>query len=71
MDNRKRVQIALMAVKKRLDYEELYYSDYLYGKEHEVESVWDFVVECRKIGSEAFNAKYKTLLSAGKGGEQP
>ena len=69
MDNTKRVQIALMAVKKNLDYEELYYSDYLYGKEHEAESVWDFVVECRKIGSDAFNAKYKDLLSAGKGGE--
>lgn len=52
------IWIATIAIGKKMDYETLKYSDYLYGKESEIDNVWEYVEECEKIGTEAFKAKY-------------
>lgn len=59
MDKKELIQIALIAIRKRMDYETLKYSDYLYGKEDMIDDVWEYVEECEEIGSIAFNEKYK------------
>lgn len=52
------LEIAKIAIYKRMDYEELKYSDYLYGQEHLVDDVWEYVQECYEIGTKAFYEKY-------------
>ncbi len=58
MDQAEMLRIAKIALDKRMDYETLKYSDWMYGKESLTEDVWAFVEECEKIGTEAFYAKY-------------
>lgn len=58
MDQSEMLRIAKIALDKRMDYETLKYSDWMYGKESLTEDVWAFVKECEKIGTEAFYAKY-------------
>lgn len=52
------VWIASVAIGKRLDYETLRYSDYMYGKEDEIDTVWELVTECDEIGRGAWRAQY-------------
>jgi hypothetical protein len=51
-------KLALHAINKRWDFEQLKYSDDLYGKESLAEDVWEFVEEYDSIGRVAFVAKY-------------
>ena len=53
------IWIASVALGKNLDYEKLKYSDYMYGKEDLTEAVWEYVMECKRIGYIAFYEKYK------------
>lgn len=58
MEKSEMVSIAKMAIYKNYDYELLRYCDDLYGKEKFVDDVWDLVIECREMGTRAFNVKY-------------
>lgn len=58
MEEKEKIYIASLAFEKCLEYEELKYSDYMYGKEDETDDVWEFVIECQDIGKMAFNEKY-------------
>lgn len=57
MDKAEMVRIAKIAIDKRMDYETLKDSDWMYGKEDLTDDVWAFVEECDKIGRAAFWAK--------------
>lgn len=60
MEESEMVWIATIAVAKGFSYEELKYSDYLYGKERlVVDAVWKFVQECEDVGRDEFAKKYK------------
>lgn len=62
MNKKEQIQTALAAIRKKLDYEELKYSDYMYGKESLTENVWRYVEEYEEIGRIAFEAKYKEFV---------
>lgn len=51
--------IASIAIEKKMDYETLKYSDYLYGNEDKIDNVWSYVEEFEMIGSKAWYEKYK------------
>ncbi len=53
------IKAASYAIMKGLDYEELKYSDTMYGKEEFTDEVWDYVTEAKEIGLIAFREKYK------------
>jgi len=53
------IWIASVSAAKKMDYETLKYSDYLYGKETFAEQVWQYVEEYENIGKIAFYEKYK------------
>ena len=53
-----KIKIAILAINKNMDFETLKYSDYMYGRENETASVYAYVLECRKIGEDAFYEKY-------------
>ena len=59
MDKQEMIWIASVAIGKNMDYEELKYSDYLYGKESFADEVWEYVTECKRIGEIAFRQLYK------------
>lgn len=61
MGKNEMIEIAKVAIRKRLDYETLLYSDYLYGKEQHADDIWEFVAECDQIGQAAFIEKYGAL----------
>ena len=58
MEQQEMINIAKRAIRKGWDFEMLKYSDDLYGKEALADEVFEFVIECRKIGEDAFAAKY-------------
>lgn len=58
MDEKDKIRIARIAVNKGWDFETLKYGDDLYGREHEADSVWEYVDECIKHGTDAFDRKY-------------
>lgn len=60
MDEKEKIRIARIAMDKRLSYEDLRYSDDMYGNESYTEMVWNYVEECEEMGTTAFNEKYKT-----------
>ena len=62
MNKKEQIQTALAAIRKKLDYEELKYSDYMYGKESLTENVQEYVEEYKEIGRIAFEAKYKEFI---------
>jgi len=62
MEKKEMINIALTAIDKNMDYETLYYSDYMYGKEKLTDKVYEYVIECKEIGSIAFMEKYKNDL---------
>ena len=61
MDKLEMISIAKIAIRKRLDYEQVKYGDDLYGREEFADQVWDFVEECDAIGKVAFAEKYGTI----------
>jgi hypothetical protein len=58
MEKTKMIWIASCAVSKKMSFEDLRYSDYMYGKEGETGEVWGYVEECYDIGIAAFKEKY-------------
>ena len=58
MDKEEMIWLASVAIGKKLNFETLKYSDYLYGKESLVDDVWKYVTECEEIGTIAFKEKY-------------
>lgn len=59
LTEQEKIRIAEMSQYKNLDYESLYYSDYMNGHESETDDVWDYVAEMEEIGTIAFKEKYK------------
>ncbi len=59
MELTEKIWIASVAVSKNMNYEDLKYSDYLYGNEDLIDDVWNFVEECKEAGTKAFYEKYK------------
>lgn len=59
MEKSEMVWIASIAVEKNLNYEDLKYSDYMYGNEGLIEDVWEYVSEYKGIGRIVFYEKYK------------
>lgn len=59
MTEAEKIYAASYAIGKRLDYEELRYSDLMYGKEDLTEEVWEYVEECEEIGQVDFAHKYR------------
>jgi hypothetical protein len=49
---------ASVAIGKKIPYETLLYSDYMYGYEHLIDDVWHYVDECDAIGQTAWKKKY-------------
>lgn len=63
MEQKEMIWVASVAIEKNLDYETLYYSDYMYGNESLTDEVYKYVTECKDIGEKAFREKdseYKT-----------
>lgn len=58
MEKIEMIRIAKRAIDKKMDYETLYYSDDMYGKEKLTDDVWEYVTECCEIGTTAFYEKY-------------
>jgi len=58
MNAERMIEIAKIAIQKSLTYEELYYSDYMYGDEKSTDEVWEYVEEAKDIGMGSFNRKY-------------
>ena len=49
---------ATVAFDKNLDFEQLKYSDYMYGNEDQADDVWRYVLEIRDNGIKWFYSKY-------------
>ncbi len=58
MEQQDAIRIAKIAIERRWDFEQLKYSDYLYGIEDQADAVWELVKECDEIGRTAFFEKY-------------
>ena len=58
MEEKEMIWIASVAIGKRLDYETLNYSDYMYGNEKYTDDVWEYVTECEDMGQIAWKEKY-------------
>lgn len=58
MNQQDMIKIARRAVNKGWDFETLKYGDDMYGKESLADDVWEYVEECKRIGTTAFDAKY-------------
>ena len=58
MEKSEMLSIAKVAIEKLWDFEKLKYSDYLYGRENLADEVYEYVIECREIGTIAFFCKY-------------
>ena len=59
METAEMIYKASYAIGKKLGFEELKYSDEMYGHEDLTEEVWEYVNECVQIGVVAFKEKYK------------
>jgi hypothetical protein len=58
MEKSEMIKIAKKAIDKKWDYEQLKYSDDLYGREYLADDVWAFVEECGQMGMVAFLKQY-------------
>lgn len=58
MDEKEMVRIAKLAISRGWDFETLTYCDAMYGFREFADEVYDLVLECREIGTVAFDAKY-------------
>lgn len=62
MTEKEKRSYAETAIDKNLDYENLI--EYMYGitsNEETIESIYDYVIECKEIGTIAYNKKYEEL----------
>jgi hypothetical protein len=59
MEKQEMLWLASKAADKGWVFETLKYCDDLYGKEQYADEIWEYVDECRKIGTDAFYEKYK------------
>jgi len=59
MENADKIWIASKYAEKGYGYEQLKYSDDLYGQEDLADEVYDYMLEYKEIGSRAFREKYK------------
>lgn len=59
METKEIIYLASKFASKGTGYEQAMYSDDLYGKEIDMDIIWDYVVEYKEIGSIAFKEKYK------------
>jgi hypothetical protein len=59
MTKKEAIRIACIAINKRLDYEELMYSDDMYNKTKYIDQVWGYVSEASEIGLKSFRIKYR------------
>ncbi len=59
MEKSEAIWLATVAIGKGYDSETMAYSDYLYGREEDIDIVWPFMEECSAIGTIAFKEKYK------------
>lgn len=59
MNKEEIIWTASIAFAKNMDYETLYYSDYMYGNGDYTDEVYDYVIELKEIGRAAFYEKYK------------
>lgn len=57
-----KVNIARIALEKNMGYETLYYSDYLHGREHLTDEIWEYVTEAKDNGLNWFYEHYKEEL---------
>jgi len=64
MTHEEKVHLALRAIDKRWNFEQLYYGDDLYGHEDDADSVWALVDECLDIGRVSFKQKYEQIIRA-------
>jgi hypothetical protein len=62
MNKKEMIQIARSAIDKNMDYETLYYSDYMYGNKKLTEDVYEYVIEAREQGTNWFNEEYSEYL---------
>lgn len=60
------IQIALSALEKNMDYETLYYSDYMYGKESLTDEVYEYVIKGRDNGVIWFREHYDEFINQQK-----
>ena len=56
------IKLAVIVANKLMDFETLYYSDYMNGNESQAEEVYDYVIEYRTMGSLNFERFYKDDL---------
>lgn len=59
MTEQEKIAKAKRCIDKNYDYGQLEDSALLYNKWEFVDDVWEYVVECKEIGTSAFNEKYK------------
>lgn len=59
MKNSVKIYLATKAFDKNWDFEELKYSDDLYGKEEYADDIYEYVEEIYSIGTISFKEKYK------------
>lgn len=59
MEKAEMIYLATKFYKKNYDMDKARYCDDLYGKEHLVDEIWDYVIELEETGTNAFYTKYK------------
>lgn len=59
MEESKIIWVASVALGKDIGYEDLKYSDYLYGNEDKIDEVWDIVDSAKEQGMVWFRERYK------------
>ena len=62
MNKKEQINTAIKAVDKYMTYEDLYYSDYMYGKEDFTDAVWVYVVEIKEDGMRWFTTYYSDYI---------
>ena len=58
MEKSEQIYLASKAFDKGYDYEKMKYSDDLYGREESIEEIWEYVIELKEDGMNAFREKY-------------
>jgi len=58
MDKAEMIWIASVAIGKKMDFETLKYSDYMYGNESLTDEVWEYVIEAEEQGMNWFREAY-------------
>jgi len=59
LNKKELIGLANYAMYKELSYEELNDCDSIRGHSNQLDEIWDYVIECREIGTISFYQKYK------------